>query len=279
MKTRKFTLIELLVVVAMIAILLSILLPSLSNAREKSRQAICLSNQKQFGMGSFLQSKNDNNIMIRGGVEDDEYLADLTMFEIAPYLGMEKGTFEYHKGKNNDKLQEHFVAYDIYQCPSYGGTRAFDDSNYPMAALHYFVNSFRFEIKYDLNAFLSGTTQEELGGVHKAREYIGYAGNPSKTSLFAETSADYFGGDRFDSAKQKSNNYSKHNYKGLDKHLPLTPHGVLPEKPKNIRTANMVQDNAYNHPFKMTSVFFDGHGKIFSYENAEIINTTFLTSW
>ena len=266
-------------VIAIIGILLSILLPSLSNAREKARQAICLSNQKQFGMGSLLQSKNDDNVMIRGGVEDNLYLADFTMFEISPYLGMETETFEYYKGKNRGKLRRHFVAYDIYQCPSYGGTLPIDDSDYPMASLHYFVNSFRFEIKYDLGSYRSGTQQEELGGVYKAREYIGYAGNPSKTSLFAETSADYFGGDRFSSSQQKDNGFSKHNYKNLDKHLPLTPNGVPPDNTKNIRTVNMSQENAYNHPDKMTSVFFDGHGKIFSYNNSDIINTTFLTSW
>lgn len=46
-----FTLIELLVVIAIIAILAAILFPVFAKAREKARQAACLSNEKQIGLG------------------------------------------------------------------------------------------------------------------------------------------------------------------------------------------------------------------------------------
>lgn len=55
----KFTLIELLIVIAIIAILLSILLPSLYNAREKAKIAVCASNLKQISNTISLYSKNN----------------------------------------------------------------------------------------------------------------------------------------------------------------------------------------------------------------------------
>ena len=49
---KRFTLIELLIVISIIAILMSILLPSLNLVREKARGISCLSNLKQNGIAT-----------------------------------------------------------------------------------------------------------------------------------------------------------------------------------------------------------------------------------
>ncbi len=58
--TGAFTLIELLVVVAIIALLISILLPSLSSAREQGKKAVCLSNLRSIGLGTQEYANEDS---------------------------------------------------------------------------------------------------------------------------------------------------------------------------------------------------------------------------
>ena len=55
-----FTLIELLVVISIIAVLISILLPTLKNVRRQSTVLSCLSNLKQMGIGLMVYGTDNN---------------------------------------------------------------------------------------------------------------------------------------------------------------------------------------------------------------------------
>lgn len=59
-----FTPIELLVVIAIIAILAAILFPVFSQAREKARQASCLSNTKQMGMAVLMYTQDYDETVV-----------------------------------------------------------------------------------------------------------------------------------------------------------------------------------------------------------------------
>jgi prepilin-type N-terminal cleavage/methylation domain-containing protein len=97
---RAFTLVELLVVIAVIAILSALLLPVFAQAREKARQAGCLSNLRQIAMAWSMYVQDHDEAFPPGfyfGVENG-----------APcfYVGLHRAVLPYTK--NND----------IWRCPT-----------------------------------------------------------------------------------------------------------------------------------------------------------------
>lgn len=100
-----FTLIELLVVVAIIAVLVSLLLPAIASVRAMGRQTVCLNNLRQVGLAAIEYSYDYNGLIPRGSASSGLTL-DIWFIAFLPYLEKDDTAVDYRDVK-------------IYRCSSY----------------------------------------------------------------------------------------------------------------------------------------------------------------
>ena len=159
---RGFTLIELLVVIAIIAILAAILFPVFARAREKARQASCLSNAKEIVL-AILMYAQDNDEKI---VSASRYLSGTTgsstswYYEVEPYI---KNTQVWKCPSQGDRPTSHYSHYGW----SYNGMPYWCHSDQYKSGLAYW--------NYPAEAMLFCCTRPDgAGGIGYAYSYVSY---------------------------------------------------------------------------------------------------------
>jgi prepilin-type N-terminal cleavage/methylation domain-containing protein/prepilin-type processing-associated H-X9-DG protein len=164
---RGFTLIEILVVVAIIALLISILLPSLGAARSRARSVVCCSHLHLLGQAMFFYANDNQNKIPRHYTlpPTDKTVSARNPALLVPelfsrYIGGPKGALiprgldpvnivGADKKTRDQMLARIFIKMDVLQCPSFPPWPG-DDQPHVVSeqAYDYVVNAFVMDREY-----------------------------------------------------------------------------------------------------------------------------------
>ena len=120
-KSKAFTLVELLVVIGIIALLISILLPSLNAAREAARTIKCASNLRSIGQGMALYVAQNKGVLPASNLYKGTHFEGSQQLPDHPTDGYVHWSSFIYGDKNklgNDNVYRQAGGWDAFLCPS-----------------------------------------------------------------------------------------------------------------------------------------------------------------
>jgi prepilin-type processing-associated H-X9-DG protein/prepilin-type N-terminal cleavage/methylation domain-containing protein len=126
-RRESFTLVELLAVIAIIAILVGLLFPMLSSARQRAYAAQCASNLRQWGVAMTQYLTAHNGLFPEEGAVGEAYVLDKTNAWFNALAAAVGEVSPYDRAVEFSSKQPRAGDRSLYTCPADGGERSTGD--------------------------------------------------------------------------------------------------------------------------------------------------------
>ena len=113
LSSKGFTLIELLIVIAIIGLLISIIAPTMTIAKDLARSTVCQTQMRNIMFGTLLYAEVNKGLLPRSSHSALYFKVMPWGYALSPFLGFDS----YSPGAVGDQLFKNQIFNGIYRCP------------------------------------------------------------------------------------------------------------------------------------------------------------------